>query len=102
MDQKDLVGFFKDLRDRHSDEANNALFEQYEITKLDVERIYRFIDKFSTSTDTGIKKVSSMKKKNINRDYECDSDSENIICGAGHYVSGIGAINDINSEMNDD
>jgi DNA polymerase III delta prime subunit len=109
MDQKDLVGFFKDLRDRHSDEANNAIFEQYEITKLDVERIYRFIDKFSTtatsSTDTNIKKVSSVKKKYTKRDYDCDcdSDTENIICGAGHYISGgIGAINDINSEMNDD
>jgi hypothetical protein len=99
MDQKDLVGFFKDLRDRHSDEANNALFEQYEITKLDVERIYRFIDKFSASTDNNIKKVSSMKKKNIKRDYDCDSDSENIICCAG---GGIGAINDNNSELNDD
>ena len=108
MDQKDLVGFFKDLRDRHSDEANNALFEQYEITKLDVERIYRFIDKFSTaatsSADTNIKKVSSVvKKKYIKRDdYDCDSDSENIICGAGHYIGGIGAIHDNNSEMNDD
>ena len=107
MDQKDLVGFFKDLRDRHSDEANNALFEQYEITKLDVERIYRFIDKFSTaatsSADTNIKKVSSVvKKKYIKRDDDCDSDIENIICGAGHYIGGIGTIHDNNSEMNDD
>jgi hypothetical protein len=52
MDRKDLVEFFATLR---SDKAkvdnitiSSALFEQYEITKLDVERMYRYIDKFST------------------------------------------------------
>jgi hypothetical protein len=50
MDPKDLVEFFKDLRTRHSDETVSALFEQYEITRLDIDRMYRYIDKFSNGT----------------------------------------------------
>jgi hypothetical protein len=50
MDRKDLVEFFGTLRTDKEDNItiSNALFEQYEITKLDVERMYRYIDKFTT------------------------------------------------------
>jgi hypothetical protein len=51
MDRKDLVEFFGTLRTDKEDNnvsITNALFEQYEIAKLDVDRMYRYIDKFST------------------------------------------------------
>jgi hypothetical protein len=49
MDQKDLIEFFKDLKNANdkSNDTVGALFEQYEITKLDMDRLYRYIDKFS-------------------------------------------------------
>jgi hypothetical protein len=49
MDQKDLIEFFKDLKNTNdkSNDIVGAIFEQYEITKLDMDRLYRYIDKFS-------------------------------------------------------
>ena len=47
MDRKDLFGFFISLKNRYND--NNIiynLFENYEITKLDINRIYRYLDKY--------------------------------------------------------
>jgi len=49
MDKKDLLLFFLDLRQRISDEKIYLLLENYEITKLDINRIYRYIDKFISS-----------------------------------------------------
>ena len=64
MDRKDLVEFFGTLRTDKVDNItiSNALFEQYEITKLDVERMYRYIDKFST-IGGGAGAAGSKKKK---------------------------------------
>ena len=42
MDKKDLVCFFDGIRDEPMDE----LLEKYEITKLDINRMYRYIDKY--------------------------------------------------------
>ena len=63
MDRKDLVEFFGTLRTDKEDNItiSNALFEQYEITKLDVDRMYRYIDKFSTIEGGGA--AGSKKKK---------------------------------------
>lgn len=48
MDKKDLFGFFTDLKTKYDDDSQIlALFENYEITKLDVNRIYRYLDKLS-------------------------------------------------------
>jgi SpoVK/Ycf46/Vps4 family AAA+-type ATPase len=47
MDKKDLFGFFISLKNTHND--NNIiynLFENYEINKLDINRIYRYLDKY--------------------------------------------------------
>jgi len=70
MDPKDLVEFFKDLRTRHSDEMVSELFEQYEITRLDIDRMYRYIDKFSTN---GVCAVGA-KTSNRGRNPEADND----------------------------
>jgi DNA polymerase III delta prime subunit len=55
MDKKDLIAFFQELRmQMEKDNENTAemkmdqiecLFENYNITKLDVRRMYRFMDK---------------------------------------------------------
>ena len=47
MDKKDLLAFFLDLKNKHDDNEIISLFENYEITKLDINRIYRYIEKFT-------------------------------------------------------
>jgi hypothetical protein len=47
MDKKDVFNFFLDLKERSlSDQDILALFENYEISKLDINRIYRYINKY--------------------------------------------------------
>ena len=51
MDQKDMFLFFLDLRNRYSEEEIYAMFEHYDINKLDINRIYRYIDKYTKLTE---------------------------------------------------
>jgi hypothetical protein len=52
MDKKDLFYFFIDLKEKYEDDSQIlALFENYEITKLDINRIYRYLDKFTKESD---------------------------------------------------
>jgi hypothetical protein len=46
MDKKDIFGYFIDLKNKYNDNEIFALFENYEITKLDINRIYRYIEQF--------------------------------------------------------
>jgi hypothetical protein len=46
MDKNDLFGFFVEIKDKYDDNQIYNLFENYEITKLDINRIYRYIDKY--------------------------------------------------------
>ena len=46
MDKKDLFGYFIDLKNKYDDNEIFALFENYEITKLDINRIYRYLEKY--------------------------------------------------------
>ena len=45
LDKKDTFSFFLDLRTKHTDEEIYTMFEFYDITKLDINRIYRYLDK---------------------------------------------------------
>jgi DNA polymerase III delta prime subunit len=47
MDKKDMLSFFLHLKNNFSDNEFFALFENYEITKLDINRIYRYINKYT-------------------------------------------------------
>jgi hypothetical protein len=49
MDKKDLIGFFISLRKKYDDEEIYDLFdnENYNISKLDINRMYRFIDNYT-------------------------------------------------------
>ena len=46
MDKKDMYSFFSHIRSTMSEEDITELFENYEITKLDVNRINKFLDNF--------------------------------------------------------
>ena len=55
MDKKDLYGFFHHLKGQPDDDnALQSLFENYEITKLDINRIYRYIEKYIKENAQGI------------------------------------------------
>jgi len=45
MDQKDLFAFFLNLRENKTEEDIYDIFENYEISKLDIKRMYRYLDK---------------------------------------------------------
>jgi len=46
MDKKDLFGFFISIKNKYDDNNIYKLFENYEISKLDINRIYRYLDKY--------------------------------------------------------
>jgi DNA polymerase III delta prime subunit len=47
MDKNDMFAFFLDLKNKYSDNEIYLLFENYDISKLDVSRIYRYLDKYT-------------------------------------------------------
>jgi DNA polymerase III delta prime subunit len=47
MDKKDTFSFFMDLKNKYSENEIVGLFENYEITKLDISRIYRYLEKYT-------------------------------------------------------
>jgi Cdc6-like AAA superfamily ATPase len=53
MDKKDLFGFFIDLKNKYDDTQIISLFENYEISKLDINRIYRYLEKYIKENATG-------------------------------------------------
>ena len=53
MDKKDLCGFFVDLKNKYDDAHILSFFENYEITKLDINRIYRYLEKYTKENATG-------------------------------------------------
>lgn len=46
MDKKDMLSFFLHSKNNFSDNEFLALFENYEISKLDINRMYRYINKY--------------------------------------------------------
>jgi DNA polymerase III delta prime subunit len=47
MDKNDMFAFFLDLKNKYSDNEICLLFENHDISKLDVNRIYRYLDKYT-------------------------------------------------------
>ena len=54
MDKKDIFAFFLNLKKNHSDTEIIAILEPSEITKLDINRIYRYIEKYTNINITDI------------------------------------------------
>jgi hypothetical protein len=63
MDKKDLFSFFLDLKNKYNENEYLDLFENYEINKLDINRIYRYLDKYT--------------KETVVEQSECDYDEDN-------------------------
>jgi uncharacterized protein YdiU (UPF0061 family) len=53
MDKKDLFGFFIELSNNHENTEIVNLLENYEINKLDINRIYRYIEKYIKENASG-------------------------------------------------
>jgi len=53
MDKKDLFGFFMEIKNKNNDTQVIDLLENYEINKLDINRIYRYIEKYIKENATG-------------------------------------------------
>ena len=66
MDKKDLFSFFLELKNKYDDTQLLLLFENYEITKLDINRIYRYLDKYT--------------KENAADENEVEIDDSDSIC----------------------
>jgi hypothetical protein len=52
MDKNDMFAFFLDLKNKYSDNEILGLFENYDITKLDINRIYRYLEKYTKENAT--------------------------------------------------
>jgi hypothetical protein len=46
MDKKDLFGYFVELRNKYDDNQMLVQFENLEISKLDINRINRYLEKY--------------------------------------------------------
>jgi DNA polymerase III delta prime subunit len=53
MDKKDLFGFFYELSNNHDNIEIINILDNYEIVKLDINRVYRYIDKYIKENATG-------------------------------------------------
>jgi hypothetical protein len=69
MDKKDLFGFFIELKSNREDNEIVALLDSYEISKLDINRVYRYIEKYIKENAAGT------ADKEID-DYDEDDDIE--------------------------
>jgi len=47
FDKKDLFAFFYDIKNKYDDNNILNIFENYEISKLDINRIYRYLEKYT-------------------------------------------------------
>ena len=72
MDKKDIFGYFIELKNKYDDNEIFTLFETYEITKLDINRIYRYLEKYIKENAAGT------LDKEIDLDVEIDEDEENV------------------------
>ena len=59
MDKNDMFAFFLDLKTKYNDNEIMALFENCDITKLDINRIYRYLEKYTKENACEIDEVIS-------------------------------------------
>ena len=71
MDQKDMFSFFMHIKTQHSEDEIYNMLENYEITKLDINRIYRYLDKYTQKTLGG----TNEDDKIVDSDDDMDDDA---------------------------
>ena len=67
FDKKDLFAFFYDIKNKYDDNNILNIFENYEISKLDINRIYRYLEKY-------IKEESGDENEDKEVDEQSDED----------------------------
>ena len=67
MDQKDLYTFFLNLKEKYQENYIYSLFENYEINKLDINRFFRFLDKYTLENAIGVSEKNIIEEE-INDD----------------------------------
>jgi GTPase SAR1 family protein len=68
MDQKDLFAFFQSIREEKTEDEIYEIFENYEISKLDVKRMYRYLDKYSLFND-----INEINEVEVDDDFSVSS-----------------------------
>jgi hypothetical protein len=59
MDKNDLLGYFSLMNENYSDIDLLVILENHEISKLDINRMYRYIDKYTKENALDIKYVEA-------------------------------------------
>jgi hypothetical protein len=59
MDKNDLLGYFSLMNENYSDIDLLLILENHEISKLDINRMYRYIDKYTKENALDIKYVEA-------------------------------------------
>ncbi|MDA9072416.1 AAA family ATPase [bacterium] len=54
MDKNDLISFFMELKMTDNNEVINDLLDNHDISKLEINRIYRYAEKYVTETAVGV------------------------------------------------
>ena len=65
MDKNDMFAFFLDLKSKHTDNEIISLFENYNISKLDISRIYRYLEKYTKENAPETEDVSSDEETEV-------------------------------------
>jgi DNA polymerase III delta prime subunit len=65
MDQKDLYTFFLNLKEKYQENYIYSLFENYEINKLDINRFFRFLDKYTIENAIGVSEKNIIEEETI-------------------------------------
>ena len=61
MDQKDMFAFFLKIKNTKTDAELITLFENYDIGKLDINRIYRYIGKYGDDDECELKESMNIE-----------------------------------------
>jgi DNA polymerase III delta prime subunit len=72
MDKKDLFGFLLSVKNMYDENQLYNLFENFEISKLDINRIYRYLDKYTKEDAVDI----ADKEIEINIDLDTGGNSD--------------------------
>jgi len=74
MDKKDLFGFLLSIKSMYDENQLYSLFENFEISQLDINRIYRYLDKYMKEDAVDI--VDKEIEHPIDFDTGCNSDCD--------------------------
>ena len=72
MDKKDLFSFFIYLKNTYDENEIIHLFENYEMNKLEISRIYRYLEKYTKENTKTYQEEIVEEEIDLEIDYEND------------------------------